>query len=192
MDFLHTSALLPQSVYPTDLRGATIRHRGGDLYGKIPAKQLGGFAYTVYAGLREDNAYGGYPYLLSGTGGHFTSYGGLQVGEDLHWYTPVKDLVVGVAHMDANVTGSGTWTLPGLGTIPYSEYCKKALPISTSGSTRRATSSLASEYRRYWRDQEIFNNMWEVQTDVRGWYVEGSYRVSKRLEFGSYYPPLRW
>jgi len=31
LDFLHTFALLPQSVYPTDLRDATIAHLGGDI-----------------------------------------------------------------------------------------------------------------------------------------------------------------
>src|SRR6266704_1281591 len=34
LDFLHTFALLPQSVYPTDLRDATIAHLGGDIYGR--------------------------------------------------------------------------------------------------------------------------------------------------------------
>ncbi len=105
--------------------------------------------------------------------------------------TPVKDLMVGVAHMDANVTGSGTWTLPGsadhsiLGILHERLYRNQYFGRYAKGNIR-----LASEYRRYWRDQEIFNNMWEVQTGVRGWYVEGSYRVSKRLEFGSYYS--RW
>jgi len=49
---------------------------------------------------------------------------------------------------------------------------------------------LSAEYRRYWRDQIIFNEMWEVTTDVRGWYASGSYRISKRLELGAYYS--RW
>ena len=35
LDFLRVFALLPQSVYPTDLRDATIAHLGGDIYGSI-------------------------------------------------------------------------------------------------------------------------------------------------------------
>src|SRR5579864_9588134 len=37
-DFLRTFALLPQSVYPTDLRDSTIAHRGGDVYGDVYLK----------------------------------------------------------------------------------------------------------------------------------------------------------
>ena len=35
LDFLRIFALLPQSVYPTDLRDATIAHLGGDIYGNV-------------------------------------------------------------------------------------------------------------------------------------------------------------
>ena len=55
-DFLHTFALLPQSVYPTDIRDATIAHLGGDIYGNISLRhRLGDLAYTVYAGHRSDS-----------------------------------------------------------------------------------------------------------------------------------------
>ena len=109
MEFLHTNALLPQSVYSTDLRDALLRHRGGDVYGEIPLKRLGSLSYTAFAGQRQDNRYGGYPYLLSGTGGHISSYGGLQVGADLRWNTPLQGLLVGASHMGADVEGKGTW-----------------------------------------------------------------------------------
>src|SRR3569833_2099311 len=90
MDFLHTSALLPQAVYPTDLRDATISHLGGDLYGTIGLKQLGNLSYTAYAGQRQDTQYGGYMYLLRDRGIFLNSYGGLQYGADLKWTTPLK------------------------------------------------------------------------------------------------------
>jgi hypothetical protein len=64
MEFLHTFALLPQSMYPADMRSSTIAHTGGDLYGEIPLKRLGSLSYTAYAGQRQDSLYGGYPYLL--------------------------------------------------------------------------------------------------------------------------------
>src|SRR5579864_9206979 len=54
LDFLHTFALLPQSVYPTDLRDSTIAHVGGDVYGRISLKhRLGDLAYTAYAGASQ-------------------------------------------------------------------------------------------------------------------------------------------
>ena len=69
LDFLRPFALLPQSVYPTDLRDATIAHLGGDVYGNISLKRrLGDLSYTVYAGHRSDSIYSGYPYYLSSFG----------------------------------------------------------------------------------------------------------------------------
>lgn len=194
MEFLHTFALLPQSVYPTDLRDALLRHRGGDLYGEIPLKAFGSLSYTVYAGLREDSRYGGYPYLLAGTGGRITSYGGLQVGQDLRWNTPAEGLLVGASRMSADVQGSGTWTLAFPGsppiTFPADEHSKRDWTNQFYGQYTRGNLRLASEHRRYWRDQMVWSDTAEVTTDVRGWYVSGSYRLSKRLELGAYYS--RW
>jgi hypothetical protein len=91
LDFLRPFALLPQSVYPTDIRDATIAHVGGDIYGTLSLKQgLGDLSYTVYAGHRSDSIYSGYPYLLTQFGTHFTSFGGLQYGGDLRWNTPAR------------------------------------------------------------------------------------------------------
>ncbi len=39
LDFLHVFALLPQSVYPTDIRDATIAHSGGDIYGNVSLRR---------------------------------------------------------------------------------------------------------------------------------------------------------
>jgi len=194
MDFLHTFALLPQSVYPTDLRDATIRHKGGDIYGTIPIKRLGSFAYTAFGGLRQDSQYGGYPYLLSATGGHLTSYGGPQFGADLRWTTPLKGLLVGASHMGESITGKGTWTLAFPGEAPitmaYEEHSNRDWTNQFYGEYTVGKLRLASEYRRYWRDQVIFNGTWEVTTDVRGWYASAEYPITKRLALGSYYS--RW
>jgi len=193
MEFLHTFALLPQSVYPTDLRDALLHHRGGDLYGEIPLRRFGSLAYTVYAGQREDSRCGGYPYLLSGTGGHLTSYGGLQVGEDLRWTTPLAGLLIGASHMGAEVQGKGYWDLTAVGmssAMPYEEHSNRDWTNQFYGQYARGNLRLAAEYRRYWRDQVIFNDMWEVTTDVRGWYASAAYRLSKRVELGTYYS--RW
>src|SRR4029077_6464208 len=78
-------------------------------------------------GQREDSRYGGYPYLLLTNGGHVTSYGGLQVGAALRWNTPLMGLVVGASRMSADVTGTGTWTIPmePPSNIPYEEHSKR-------------------------------------------------------------------
>ena len=108
LDFLRTFALLPQSVYPTDLRDATIAHLGGDIYGNVSLKRrLGDLSYTAYAGHRSDSIYSGYVYLFPSTGFDYSSYGGLQYGGDLRWNTPVKGLLIGVSRMNEDITGTG-------------------------------------------------------------------------------------
>lgn len=198
MEFLHTFALLPQSVYPSDLRDTLIRHRGGDLYGEIPLRRLGSLSYTLYAGRREDGLNGGYPYLLAGLGGRLTSYGGLQVGEDLRWSTPLTGLLVGASHVGADIEGEGMWdfVIPGSppGTPPvrvlsrehsHRDWTNQFFAQYLAGGLR-----VAAEYQRHWRDQVIQNGRYEITCDVRGWYLSASYRISKRLELGAYYS--RW
>jgi hypothetical protein len=192
LDFLRVFALLPQSIYPTDIRDATIAHLGGDVYGSVSLKhRLGDLSYTVYAGHRSDSIHSGYPYLLSQFGTIFTSFGGLQYGADLRWNTPVKGLLVGASRLDQDTTGKGTGLLdplnPALGTIPYSEFSKSDWTNQYYGEYTHGKLRIDSEYRRYYRDQVIFSGTSENPDDVRGWYVSGSYRIAKRFELGSYY-----
>jgi hypothetical protein len=63
MSFLHTWALMPQSVYPWDLRSQTIAHTGLDLYGNIGMRKAGSLDYTLYAGLGSVDPNGGFYYL---------------------------------------------------------------------------------------------------------------------------------
>jgi hypothetical protein len=81
LSFARVFALLPQGIYPTDLRDATIAHTGGDLYGNIALQhEAGEIAYTAYAGRRSDSIYSGYPYLLQDWQVFFRSFQGWQYG----------------------------------------------------------------------------------------------------------------
>jgi len=187
LDFLHTFALLPQSVYSTDLRESTIAHEGGDLYGDVALKRrLGTLSYTAYAGQRRDSQYGGYPYLLQVHGIALTSYGGLQYGGDLRWATPLNGLLVGASRLNEEITGRGTLTLGGT-TGPYEEHSNTDWMNEFYGEYTAGKLKLSCEWRRYWRDQAIASGLFRAQTDVRGAYVSASYRVAKRFQFGSYY-----
>jgi len=190
-DFLHTFALLPQSVYPTDLRDATIAHLGADIYGDISLRhRLGVLSYTAYAGHRSDSLYSGYPYLASQFGIYYSRIGGLQYGCDLRWDTPLKGLVIGGSRMNEDVTGHGTFgnpINPGAAIVPYSEGAKADWTNQFYGEYTWGKLRIDSEYRRYLRDQVISTIALENITDVRGWYVSGAYRVRKRLALGSYY-----
>ena len=191
LDFLYTFALLPQSVYPTDLRDATIAHLGGDIYGNVTLQhKLGDLSYTGYVGHRSDSEYGGYRYYLSSFGAKIKSYGGLQYGADLRWSTPLKGLLIGVSRMNEDITAKGSALNPsdlGAGLVPYSEFSKADWTNQFYGEYTKGRLRIDSEYRRYWRNQEIFNGTSESFADVRGWYVSGGYRICKRLQIGSYY-----
>jgi hypothetical protein len=187
LEFLHPFVLLPQSVYPTDLRDSTIAHEGGDVFGDIALKHhRGTLSYTAYAGHREDSQYGGYPYLLKDVPILFTSYGGLQYGGDLRWATPLKGLLIGASRMNEDITGRGTSTLFGPSS-PYEEHSNADWTNQFYGEYTVGKLQIDSEWRRYWRDQQIFNGLFNVQTDVRGMYVSGSYRFTKWFQLGSYY-----
>jgi hypothetical protein len=192
MDFLHTFALLPQGVYPTDLRDATLAHYGGDIYGSDRTKKAGTFSYTFYGGDRRDSIYGGYPYNLQMHGIYTQKYGGPVVGGDFRWDTPVKGLLVGTSYVYEMITGTGqlnpSVALGGPNILtPYSEYSKDDFVNQYYGTYSKGNFHFDSEYRRYYRNQEIFSGSFWVQTDVRPWYLSGSYRIEKWLEAGAYY-----
>lgn len=188
LDFLHPFALLPQSVYPTDLRDATIAHLGGDIYGRLSLKHhLGDLAYTAYAGHRHDSNYSGYAYLLAKYGILSSSYGGLQYGADLRWNTPWKGLLIGVSRMNEELTDKGTAVSLGPGVFPFTAVSKADWTNHFYGQYGVGKLRLDAEYRRFVYDQVVNDGAFRTITDVRGWYISGAYRLTKRFELGSYY-----
>ncbi len=194
LDFLRVFALLPQSVYPTDLRDATIAHLGGDIYGNVPLpRRLGDFSYTAYVGHRNDSIYGGYVYLAAQYGLYYSRYGGLQYGGDLRWNTPLKGLLAGISRVDEDITAQATARNPTNVGPPFSSESDRSKADWTSqfyGEYSRGKLRLDSEYRRFVHEgvysaygAVVLTNV----TAVRGWYVSGTYRINKRLALGSYY-----
>jgi hypothetical protein len=191
LDFVHTFALLPQSVYPTDLREATIAHWGVDFYGNVSLpRRLGDISYTAYTGYRSDSIYSGYPYLLSEYAAYFHRLGGLQYGGDLRWNTPVKGLLIGASRLDQDTNGAGValdLVNPAEGLLPYWERSKSDWTNQFYGSFSYRKFRVDSEYRRYLRDQAIYEATATDEDDVRGWYVSGTWHLMRWLSVGSYY-----
>lgn len=190
LDFLRVFALLPQSIYPMDLRDATIAHAGGDLYGSLALPdRLGDLSYTVFAGYRSDSMRSGYPYLLTEWKVFFRSMEGLQYGGDVRWNTPLKGLTVGVSRVNQEMTGSGSFVSlinPSAGVLPYESTTKSDWINQFYGEYRAKKLTLNAEYRRnFLRAPYLRDSVSEI--DVRGWYVSGSYRLTKRVTVGSYY-----
>lgn len=190
LDFLHTFALLPQSVYPADLRDSSIAHLGGDLYGNIPLQHhLGDLSYTAYAGHRSDSIYSGYAYLLTQYFVYFHSLRGLQYGADVRWNSPLKGLMIGASRLNEDFTGKGLFVNvldPAAGLVPYQVSTKADWTNQFYGEYSFRKLRLDAEYRRYFRNEPYTNNS-GASDDVRAWYISGAYRICKKLEAGSYY-----
>jgi hypothetical protein len=137
LEFLYTWALLPQAVYPIDLRGENIAHIGGDITGKVKIKKFGSFQYTAYGGKQPSDMRGGFVYgitsppttpVLNGHTTNLTSYGGTSFGGDLRWQTPFKGLLVGSSFLAKDLSTSGLnnyWDNNLVVTSgPYNKYTK--------------------------------------------------------------------
>jgi hypothetical protein len=190
-DFLRVFALLPQSVYPTDLRDATIAHVGGDIYGNVSlGHSIGDLFYTAYVGHRSDSIYSGIAYLLTEYGIVGSSYRGLQYGGDLRWNTPAKGLLIGASRLNEDLTDHATIQNPfnpGGGSIPFVAVSKADWLNQFYGEYVVRKLRIDAEYRRNLHDEIINGALLHSIIDARGWYVSGAYRVRKRLEAGSYY-----
>jgi len=190
LDFLRVFALLPQGVYPTDLRDATIAHTGGDLYGTLSLPdRLGEVSYTAFAGHRSDSVYSGYPYLTQQWGVFFRKVTGLQYGGDLRWNTPIKGLMLGVSRMNQDITGAGSALNPRLSPpalMPYQVSTKAYWSNQYYGEYGWRKLHIDAEYLRNFNRAPPYPGS-DLSSDVRAWYVSGSFHVAKHLELGSYY-----
>jgi hypothetical protein len=189
MEFLHTWAILPQSAYPLDLRASTIAHTGGDVYGTIALKKFGELSYTGYAGTQSFDKYGGHVYGLAALGIKLTSEPGTQIGGDLRWNGLVRGLLFGASYLHGPGTGHATVQVAPTMSFPVT--------ITSNDNTaafyvdyKAGNLTLDGEYRR-----EIDTGTEKVGPmpasgyglDGRGWYASAAYRVSKRLELGTYH-----
>lgn len=179
LDFLSTWALLPQGIYPIDVRSSTIAHEGVDLYGSIAPKRFGSLAYTLYFGYRPNDPSDGYVYGLHAYGIYLDSWAGETWGGDLRWTTPIPGFSAGASLNDQRPHGDylsgGTLvdyhTTEYQTTQFYAQYLFRGLHIDT-------------EYRRGYRDGTT--NPAVFIYDGISYYASGAYRVSKWVELGSY------
>lgn len=192
LEFLHTWALLPQSIYPIDLRGYNISHLGGDLYGTVPVGRAGTVAYTVYGGTAPADRAGGLQYGLAASGYVTGPRRGSMYGGDAKW-TPLTGLTVGASYMRAKLTNQG-------------QNVRLGGPFRSDGwVTQRGVAAqynrnawrLEWEYVRAPFDTLVHTALSpfgpyraQLQYDVRGSYVAGAYRFNKWLEVGTYHSRL--
>jgi hypothetical protein len=186
LDFLHPWALLPQGIYPIDLRDTTIAHDGGDLFGDIPlGTKFGTLSYTAYGGQHSLSSHSGFAYLFKSDGITFGSVGGPQYGGDLRWQTPLKGLIAGASRQNQDYTSIYIVDLPS-GPLPIRAHDNSDFTNQFYGEYSWKKLLLDAEFRRAWEDNGT-RNVSEFQNNVHAWYVGGAYRVTKRVELASYY-----
>lgn len=193
MEFVHTWALLPQSMYPIDQRATTISHVGGDIYGDFQLKKAGKLSYVVYVGSRPEDRRGGYFLGTRDAYAPISSYHSTVRGGDLRWYTPIDGLMAGYSHFDVN--GGGDIKL-------VSSPVRPLPPAGLPGRFDLDKSSTDAFYADFQRGAfRTYAELWRMDQDIRlsfspgalslqryqAWYVAASYRVHKNVEIGSYY-----
>ncbi len=176
LDFIHTFALLPQSVYPTDLRDATIVHVGGDIYGTLTLKNIewatfpippmqviaatAGIAATLYL-LSIWNAF----FQLRRVAVRRRSAVGHSGERTAHRNIAARRGYQRQRHERISVR-----FCRGRGRILRKVQIRLG-ELQFYGEYSRGKLRIDSEYRRYLRDELIFTGRGEDIDDVRGWYV---------------------
>jgi hypothetical protein len=184
MEFLHTWAILPQSIYPIDLRASNLAHTGGDIYGTISVRRLGSLSYDAYAGLRSKDAYGGIAFGLKSLSINETLTGH-NGGGDLRYNTPIPGVIVGASFVAAPNHGFGTR----YGTVPYDHRSQKYNTTTYYAQYTKGNLRLDWERARLSHSENVdMGGVKYVCNEAgMGWYAAASYRISKRLELGGYY-----
>jgi hypothetical protein len=186
MEFLHTWALLPQGVYPLDLRSVSIAHIGGDAYGTVSLKKAGSVQYNVYGGVMQDDSNGGYRYGVEDSGLTITSdIKQKGLGFDTRWSTPVEGLMTGYSYLRTTFETDifvPTFRIPlAVDITPWQRH-------AVFGTYQKDRWNFAAELRR---DLQSFEFTPAISanstTRVQSWFGAGSFRVNDMIEVGSYH-----
>jgi hypothetical protein len=183
---LHTWAILPQSVYPLDLRTSSIAHTGGDVYGEVSLKRAGTLNYTVYAGTRSNDTRSGYYFNTQDTGVPIRTFGGTLIGMDLRWNTPVSGLLLGASFLDEKDDITGQYAAYGnaLYTITNHPNHTTAAYVDFTRGKLRVNSEL--RFNNTVDKFTVFGNTSYPDQSNKGWFVSAAYHLTSRLEVGAY------
>lgn len=185
-EFLYTWALLPQSMYPLDLRSNSIAHTGADIYGQVSLRKAGSLSYTGYYGTRVKDTRGGY-YFTTLDGGFVPNhYSGKTGGIDVHWNTPIQGLMLGSSF--SNQTLDFRAKFPAYGNAPLSISAEPQHLTAFYGDYARGRWHLSGEYRKNRSDLKIILLGPPTSSDFgdKSMFLAAAFRVNKHLELGTY------
>jgi hypothetical protein len=194
MEFVHTWGLLPQSLYPTDLRAATIAHTGGDIYGDIQLGKAGRFSYVAYIGSRPDDPRGGYYLGLRDALNPVNNYPGWIQGGDARWSVSwIRGLTIGYSYLWAGNYGTARSFRPAgprpppPGGTPYRfdqrEQSNRGYVDFQRGAFRSSFEYQVSNGNQRFSGIPVATSF----SSQLGWYLSAAYRVNAKLEVGTYY-----
>jgi hypothetical protein len=189
LESLHTWAILPQAVYPLDLRTTNLAHTGGDFYGAIPlSKGAGHLEYTAYYGLKSDDRYDGWYYSNADIDYPVYRIVGRMGGGDLRWIAPLSGLTLGGSLSEQRDHWDGYLTLEN--NEPYLYYTPGKWIGVGYADYQKGKWHFTSEYLH---DHEIGQmNVYggpvftPYPYGYMGWYVSAAYRINRRLQVGAY------
>jgi hypothetical protein len=184
---LHTWALLPQALYPSDLRTSLIAHTGGDVYGEINLHKgkAGSLSYTAYIGRRSNDTRNGYFFNTQDTGIPLNSWSGYMAGADVRWNTPLKGLMVGGSFVNEVDHAVGTYSALG---APYTLDSEPDRVSDVYADYTIGKLRLDAEAR--WNNIvyafTVLGNSSPTQQGSNGWFASAAYRLTSKLEVGAY------
>jgi hypothetical protein len=182
VDSIFLWCLLPQGTYPADNESFFLAHLGGDVYGEFSLGKRGGrLDYDGYAGHINLDLNGGYIMQFADNGIVFTTApGGKTYGGDLRWHTPLHGLTIGGSMNVEAVDGSSVEAslhIPAFQTaVEYAQF-------------NRGKWSFAGQYGRGPFVDFVKSPLGTLTLpfDLRTWFAMASYRVSEKIQVGSYY-----
>jgi hypothetical protein len=184
VDALHTWALLPQGVYPLDLRSQYIAHLGADLYGEAAVPRLGSVGYVVYGGPRPEDPSSGFYYGLADLAYARLKMSGMNVGYDVRWKPPIKGLLLGHSYLQTDQDLSANLGPVGLTAqldfrqkVGYGEYSFKRLKFAAEYRAEDRLTSITAMGRP--QPNRIAN--------VVSYFASATYRFSKWFQVGTYH-----
>jgi hypothetical protein len=174
--------LLPQSMYPIDNRSFMLSELGGEVYGELSLGEgHGKLKYRAQVGESYLDQQQGYTQQLAQYGLTFPNMPlGTTRGGDLRWETPIRGWTIGASAFVQDMDGTSPQ-----GAIRISPFFSPGYYTQFD----RAKWFFAGEYCRAPVNPilTVGTTTFQWPLDQRSWHVMGSYRISEKLQVGSYY-----
>jgi hypothetical protein len=182
IDSLYPWALLPEAVYPVDLRDLHLAHTGFVAYGDVhPGKRGGDIAYQVFAGSRSADATDGFSIGLAEEGLNLGDTSGPTWGGDVRWNSPLSGWILGASYLKNDLKAPGA-TMDGVPTPYRLKYTTE--DFYSQYDYKKVTLSME------WNIEPSYEYVGALPVDYspsRVWYWMGTYHITDRWSAGAYY-----